>query len=60
MVEVAYFRDVDPDAGIVEAPLSLLIPTWVLVLANFWFGIDASATTDVAQRAAELLLGVGQ
>ena len=59
VIEVAYFRDVDPDAGITEAPLSLLIPTWTLVLANFWFGIDASATTCVAKRAAELLLGVG-
>ena len=59
VVEVAYFRDVDPDAGITEAPLSLLIPTWALVLANFWFGIDASATTGVARRAAEMLLGVG-
>ena len=59
VVEVAYFRDVDPDAGITEAPLSLLIPTWTLVLANFWFGIDASGTTGVAKRAAELLLGVG-
>jgi len=59
VVEVAYFRDVDPDAGITEAPLSLLIPTWALVVANFWFGIDASATVGVAQRAAELLLRVG-
>ena len=59
VIEVAYFRDMDPDAGITEAPLSLLIPTWTLVLANFWFGIDASMTTGVAKRAAELLLGVG-
>ena len=58
VVEVAYFRDVDSDAGITEAPLSLLIPTWALVVLNFWFGIDASATTGVAQRAAELLLGI--
>jgi multicomponent Na+:H+ antiporter subunit D len=58
VVEVAYFRDVDPEAGITEAPLSLLIPTWTLVIANFWFGINASATSGVAQRAAELLLGL--
>jgi len=59
VVEVAYFRDVDPDEGVTEAPLSLLIPTWALVIANFWFGIDATATVGVAERAAELLLGVG-
>ncbi len=58
VVEVAYFRDVDPEAGISEAPLSLLIPTRALVIANFWFGINASATSGVAQRAAELLLGL--
>lgn len=59
VVEVAYFRDLDADVDIREAPLSMLIATWVLVLANFWFGIDASATTGVARRAAEVLLGVG-
>jgi len=59
VVEVAYFRDLDADADIQEAPLSMLIATWALVLANFWFGIDASATTGVARRAAEVLLGVG-
>jgi multicomponent Na+:H+ antiporter subunit D len=58
VVEVAYFRDVDPDAGIREAPLGLLIPTWILVLANFYFGIDASLTTGVATRAAEALMGI--
>ena len=59
VVEVAYFRDLDPDTGITEAPLSLLIPTWVLVVLNFWFGIDGSTTIGVAQRAAGLLLGIG-
>ena len=59
VVEVAYFRDLDADVDIREAPLSMLIATWVLVLAKFWFGIDASATPGVARRAAEVLLGVG-
>ncbi len=59
VVEVAYFRDADPDAGIREAPLSLLVPTWALVVANYYFGIDARATAGVATRAAEMLLGVG-
>jgi len=60
VVEVAYFRTRDPDdAAVQEAPLSLLVPTWVLVLANFYFGIDASLTAGVATRAAQALLGVG-
>ncbi len=60
VVEVAYFRPAPDDAGIREAPLSMLIPTWILVLANFWFGIDAKLTSGVAIRAAKALLGVGQ
>lgn len=58
VVEVAYFGDPDPDHTIEEAPLSMLVPTWILVLASFYFGIDANTTTDVATRAAETLLGV--
>ena len=39
VVEVAYFREVDPELGISEAPLSLLAPTWVLVLGNLYVEI---------------------
>ena len=58
VVEVAYFREVDPELGISEAPLSLLAPTWVLVLGNLYFGINASDGVCVATRAAEMLLGI--
>jgi len=57
VVEVAYFREADPDADIREAPLSMLIPTWILVAASFYFGINATLTADVATRAAETLIG---
>jgi multicomponent Na+:H+ antiporter subunit D len=57
VVEVAYFGEVSPEAGIREAPLGLLVPTWALVLANLYFGIDASLTAGVATRAAEVLIG---
>ncbi|HET6604226.1 MAG TPA: monovalent cation/H+ antiporter subunit D family protein [Xanthomonadaceae bacterium] len=40
-----------------EAPLGLLVPTWLLVAANLWFGIDTRLTVDVAGRAAVQLLG---
>lgn len=59
VVEVAYFRAPDPDADIREAPLSMLVPTWALVAANFWFGIDAGLTTRVATSAAQALLRIG-
>ena len=58
VVEVAYFQSADPDHQVREAPLSLLLPTWALVLASFYFGIDASTTAGIATRAAEALLGV--
>ena len=57
VVEVAYFRVADPELGISEALLSLLAPTWVLVLGNLYFGINASDSVGIATRAAEVLLG---
>jgi multicomponent Na+:H+ antiporter subunit D len=56
VVEVAYFGEPDPDHELREAPLGLLVPTWILVIASFWFGIDATTTAEVATAAAETLL----
>ena len=59
VIETAYFRDAPVDTPTVsEAPLSLLIPAWVLVLANFWFGIDTSLPVGLSRLAAESLIGV--
>jgi multicomponent Na+:H+ antiporter subunit D len=59
VVEVAYFRPA-PAGGpeVTEAPLMLLLPTWTLVLANLYFGVDGTFTAGVARRAAIHLLGV--
>ncbi len=59
VIEQAYLQPIPEGRAVKEAPLSLLIPMWVLVLANFYFGIDASLTTRVATQAAEGLLGMG-
>jgi multicomponent Na+:H+ antiporter subunit D len=59
VVEAAYFHDFIGDLEVKEAPATLLIPMWILVAANFFFGIDATATVGVARQAAQLLLGVG-
>jgi multicomponent Na+:H+ antiporter subunit D len=58
IVEAAWFRDL-PAArqDLREAPLALLVPTWVLVSANVWFGVDTRYSAGLAARAAELLLG---
>ncbi len=60
VIEVAYFDTAPEDAAPVqEAPLAMLIPTWALVVASYWFGIDATFTSEVAGAAARSLLGVG-
>ena len=61
VVEVAYFRNREPDAASVsEAPLTLLLPTWLLIAANVYFGLDATLTVGIAEQAAQSLLGAGQ
>lgn len=57
IVEVAYFQP--NESGLrEEAPLLMLLPTWTLVLANLYFGIDTRLTIGMAQRAASILMGV--
>jgi len=58
IVEAAYFRP-SPDGAseIQEAPLSMLIPLGVLSVTCIVFGIDATATMDVAFAAARALIG---
>jgi len=60
VVEVAYFRDPDPEAPREEAPLMMLVPMYVLVIGCFWFGIDSEFTLGVAREAALQLMGAGQ
>jgi len=59
VVEVAYFREpaTTADSGWKEAPASMLIPTWILVLASVYFGIDGSRAMDIALTTADFLLG---
>jgi len=57
-VEAAYLSEPgarSPAPG--EAPLSMLLPAWLLVAACVWFGLDTSWTVGGAQRAAALMLG---
>ncbi len=59
VVEAAYFRRGPNDAEpLREMPLSMLVPSWVLVAACVYFGIDTDATAGVAGHAARSLLGV--
>jgi multicomponent Na+:H+ antiporter subunit D len=59
IVELMFLQPL-PDSGraVDEAPASLLIPMWFLVIANIYFGFNTELTVDVAGTAARLL-GVG-
>ncbi len=57
VVEQAYFRPPPPGKDVrEEAPLGLLLPTWILVAANVYFGVHAGLTARVAGQAAQTLL----
>lgn len=63
VIEVAYFRTAregSVQASAVEAPVTMLVPLWLLVAASVYFGIDTSLTVGVAERAAEVLLEGGR
>ncbi len=57
VVEVLYLKDAEKDVVVKEAPLSLLIPTWAMVLASIYFGLDTELTLSSARAAADALIG---
>ncbi len=57
VVEAAYFQEAPDGKRTTEAPLSLLVPTYVLIAVNLYFGIDTSLTVSVATQGAEILMG---
>ncbi len=58
IVEVAYFIDPEPGTPQVsEAPMALLVPVWLLVAGNIYFGIDTRLGVQMAQSAAQSLFG---
>ena len=57
VVEAAYFREPSGESSVREAPLSLLVPTWLLVAGSIYFGINTEMTVGVAGAAARVLLG---
>lgn len=55
VVEAAYFRQpktIGDTGAVKEAPLSLLVPTWLLALANLYLGVDTRLTLGLAGLAA--------
>jgi len=59
IVEAAYLRPApEGRKPVTEVGLWLQIPMWILIAANFWFGIDTDLTLGTATRGAEVLLGL--
>jgi multicomponent Na+:H+ antiporter subunit D len=58
VVEAAYFHVPGADMHRVrEAPVSMLVPVWLLIGANLYVGIDAGLITNIAQQGAAVLIG---
>ncbi|VAW82806.1 Na(+) H(+) antiporter subunit D [hydrothermal vent metagenome] len=56
IIEALYFKPTtETTLSVKEAPVLLLAPTWVLVLANIYFGLNTELTVGVAERAAQVL-----
>tara|TARA_R110002111_G_scaffold84660_3_gene132892 strand:+ start:6040 stop:7530 length:1491 start_codon:yes stop_codon:yes gene_type:complete len=60
IIEVLYFNATDEreqqNTAVKEAPLMMLVPMWVLVLANVYFGFNTELTVGTAQQAVQLLI----
>jgi multicomponent Na+:H+ antiporter subunit D len=59
VVEIMYFRDSDAIVERDEAPLSMLVPTWILIGGTVYFGFNTTLTAGVAHTAAQFLLDLG-
>lgn len=59
LIEALYFKPAtDANHAVREAPLMLLVPTYCLVFANLYFGLNTDLTVGVATEAAATLMGV--
>jgi multicomponent Na+:H+ antiporter subunit D len=59
VVEQMYLKPAPDGAARAEAPLGMLVPTWILIAASIWFGIDTRLSAGAALEAAKTLLGAG-
>lgn len=61
ILETAFFKTPGPmQAKVTEAPLTLLVPLWVLAILNIYFGLDASFITGLTDGAASVAFSGGQ
>ena len=58
-VEVAYFAKPEDPSPLPEAPLSMLVPTYLVILATIVFGVWTTYSAGIATQAAISVLEVG-
>lgn len=56
VVETLYLEKPAKDATATEAPLSMLVPMWIMALACIYFGLDTNITLSASLTAAQGLL----
>ena len=58
VIEAAYFKVQQPLTPLTstEAPISMLAPTWILLIFCVYFGLDGTKTMDVALSIANILV----
>ena len=57
LVEAAYLTEPQGEVVVQEAPLSMLVPLWLLVIANVYFGVQTDVSVGLAREAAAVLTG---
>jgi multicomponent Na+:H+ antiporter subunit D len=56
VIEIAYLKPAPEGVTRREAPLSMLLPTWIFVGLIIWFGVNAMMSSTAAGRAAHALI----
>lgn len=60
VIETAYLQPAPKGSRVAGAPVSMLIPTWILAGASIYFGVSAELTAGAAGRAANVLLNISK
>lgn len=56
VVEALYFKSAADNSPVKEAPLTMLIALWLLILGNVYFGIDTRLPISISYEAAAALV----
>ena len=56
ILEAAYFGKPKTDTVVREAPIGMLVPIWILVIANIYFGLHTDLSAGLAQQAVANML----